>query len=643
MSATPANTKATAMVEIPLDQIEPSPWNRKQFNQQRLEELARTIVEMNGNFQPIVLRPLKGKGNVQFQIVAGERRWLATKIAVDKMGFPRKTISSTVREMTDAQAIKLTLMENHHREDLSVLERCRTYKFLLSQTDDATGKPFTRESIAKQIEVSYSVVCDILNADKAIAEVQEVANEGRLGSSHVQEIAKYTPEQQARILSFCFGGMSPKEIHKEKGVECSVPVRELRSWIGEEIHIDLTKAPFDTKDAFLLKGVPACINCLKRTGSDPGLFAEAQEVKKGDTCTDPSCYKAKCDALVQIKFAEAQRAQEPPAAPAKAPVPIPGGVKPLGAGYSQSAALAAANAGVVKKNGPADPATTPAPVIEVQKISSLQSYHIRGEKQKGVLYEDEYNLSKPGCKKEKKAIWVDGAKIASVVFICDVKSCTNHGFSGGGSGGQRDPITFERKQEIWGQKVQYVYRDELLKLIATKLPGKIGDQEMGFLAEHVLKTLPHRDHAKVARVLGLKDEDPESLLLSVRKMKPEGIARFLVVASLVEDLGSDGLAFGGPLDKESPLKIAAKAYRVDDDKLLTAAKAQLEPKRPKSEAERAKAEQAKVNEWAGVEKIAKKRVGKPLDAPKKKTKQVDHVKQAQARANKAKQKTKKKK
>src|SRR6185369_13828788 len=63
-----------------------------------------------------------------------------------------------------------------------------------------------------------------------------------------------------------------------------------------------------------------------------------------------------------------------------------------------------------------------------------------------------------------------------------------------------------------------------------------------------------------------------------------------VVAALVEELGSDGLAFGGPLDKESPLKIAAKAYKVDDEKLLTAAKAQLESKRPKSDAEKKQAE-----------------------------------------------------
>jgi hypothetical protein len=292
-------------------------------------------------------------------------------------------------------------------------------------------------------------------------------------------------------------------------------------------------------------------------------------------------------------------------------------VKPLGAGYSQSSALAAANAGIApKKDLP-----PPAPVIEVQKISSTDGWDpgaAYDNKKKDVLYEREYELAKPGCTKEKKAIYVDGDKMGQTTFICAVKSCSNHGYNhSSGSGGSRDPITFERKLEIWNQKVQYAYRDELLKLIFTKLPNKLGEQEMGFLAEHVLKTLPHRDHAKVARVLGLKDEDVDSLLLAVRKMKPESLARFLVVASLVEELGSDGLAFGGPLDKESPLKIASKAYKVDDDKLLTAAKAQLESKRPKSDAEKNQAEKTKAKEWAGVEKIAKKRVGKPLDAPKK--------------------------
>src|SRR6185369_9812065 len=126
-------------------------------------------------------------------------------------------------------------------------------------------------------------------------------------------------------------------------------------------------------DVFLLKGVPACVTCPKNTGCNPGLFAEAAKIKKGDLCTDPSCYKAKGEEYVKLKLAEAQKAPEPATiTPTKAQAPLPAGVKPLGAGYSQSSALAAANAGIVPKKD--TPQAPPAPVIEVQKISSTDGW-----------------------------------------------------------------------------------------------------------------------------------------------------------------------------------------------------------------------------------------------------------------------------
>lgn len=686
----------TAMVEILLDQIEPSPYNRKTFSQKAIEELAGSIVQTGGVLQPVVLRPVKGTN--KFQLVAGERRWLASKWAVEKLKFTRKTISATVKELTDAQAIEITLIENAQREDVHVLELCRTYKALLGQPDSTSGKPYTRELIAERVKIGYTTVCAIFNADKSIPEVQQVAHEGRINSSLVLEISKYEPKLQQRMFSECFGGVPIKEILKDKERECSVSVRDLRAWIGERIHIDLTKAPFDTKDEFLLKGVTSCLKCPKRTGSDPGLFAEAQEAKKGDTCTDSDCYKDKCGALVQLRIAEAQRVPETVAPPVTArdakhdaqlkralhsfagsekrwevlrnkgasdadlleeiidtlgdngassapeygsvaykggrdpgvwfdamvardkpslrgkellsevrivigiPLPI---IKTSGPSLSQSSALKAANAGVIPpKSAPA------APLIEVQKISSLQTYQVRGEALKDVLYENQYSIAKPGCTKEKKAIYVDGPKIGQFVFICAVKTCTNHGYSSS-STGPRDPITLERKTQIWEQKVQFVYRDELLKLIATKLPGKVGNTELIFIAEHVLQTMPHRSHEKVARALGIEYKGIEAMQIYMRKLNPEHLVRFVMVCSLVEDLGVDGLAFGGTLDKDEPLKLAAKAYKVDDQKLLDAAKAQLESKRPKSEKEKKAAEKAFSPE------APKKSASKPLDAPKK--------------------------
>ena len=75
-------------------------------------------------------------------------------------------------------------------------------------------------------------------------------------------------------------------------------VRQLREWIEREIHLDLKNAPFDGKDANLLPAAGACSACPKRTGNNPLLFPE---IGNKSLCTDPACYRAKVQALVQLR------------------------------------------------------------------------------------------------------------------------------------------------------------------------------------------------------------------------------------------------------------------------------------------------------------------------------------------------------
>jgi hypothetical protein len=98
----------------------------------------------------------------------------------------------------------------------------------------------------------------------------------------------------------------------------------------------------------------------------------------------------------------------------------------------------------------------------------------------------------------------------------------------------------------------------------------------------------------------------------MRKLKGDALMRFIVVCALVEDLGTGEVAWGGELDKESALKIAAKAYKIDDQKLLDAAKAQLESKRPKTEKEKAAKASKQPDNKAVVERANKaKQKSKP--------------------------------
>jgi ParB/RepB/Spo0J family partition protein len=613
----PATTR-----EVSLDQIEPSPWNRKRFNPKALEELAGSIVNTDGVVQAVVLRPMKAP-HKPYQLVAGERRWLASKIAREKLGFQRATITATVREMTDAQALEITLIENGQREDVPVLELCRAYKALMGQTDSDTGKPYTRELIAERTKKSYSLVCAILNSDQAIPEVQEAAARGKLSDSLVLEIAKYTPAEQKEAFTYCFGHQyrNLKEIEKDKNAESQISVRKFREWAAQHIHIELKAAPFDVKDEFLLKGVTSCVKCPKRTGSNPGLFAEANEMKKGDVCTDPSCFDAKKEAFIQIRIAEEQRQAAPAATvhvPAKATASLPAGVKPLGAGFSTTAAGAS----------PKKALPTPPP-IPIQKISSLCEWQVRANKQKDVLYEGDYTLAKPGCKKEKKAIWVDGPKIGQATFICDVANCGNHGYSSSGGGGSSHaPVTFERKLEIWNSRVQLVYRDSLAKGIVEAKPRELREQEARIVCDYVLRKMDYRDGRKICRVYGLKETSNgfssmnHGLERFAKGLKGDELLRFIVICAMEGELGLEDQYYGGALKPADPLAIVAADYKVDQAKLLTDAKAALEKKRPKSKAEKEKSESKKAKPAGDVKPAPnvkkKSKPGKSAKTKKKK-------------------------
>lgn len=628
--AVPAAIPVTELlVEVFLDQIEPSPFNRKKFNEKQLEELAASIVLTDGVIEPVILRRIDGS-KASYQLVAGERRWLASKRAVEKMGFQRKTIKSIVKTLTDAQAIELTLIENAQREDVHPLELCKTYKALMGQKDSTTGKEYTRELIAERVKKSYSLVCNILQADQLAPEIQKACMDGKISGSVALEICKYQPQDQEKIFLQCFGGGTEdttlydldyktlKEAVKDKDAEASISVRRLRDWIANNIHIDLTKAPFKTDDESLLKGVTSCVKCPKRTGSDPGLFAETQEVKKGDTCTDPGCYSAKKEAFIQIRIAEEQRK----AAPVAAPPPASNAATPakgMGSSFSQSAAAKAETTPAAKK---------PAKELPVQKISQEDEYNVT--KEKGVLYDGDFTIAAAKCQLTQKAIWVDGKDIGKIIEICVEDNCQVHGYRGSsGSVGSRAPITFGRRMEIWQQKVQFVFRDELLKTIVARVPEKLGDREVGMIARHMLRSLDYHDYPKLSRIFGLKD-NREALRTYVNKLKAAELARFVMACTFIKEIGIEGVFFSRSLGRAEELAVAAHDYKVNEDKLLEDAKAALEKKRPKTDAE--KAAILKTKEKGKTDAIAK---------DQKKVNVV--VKQIQKRGEPAKKAAKKKK
>src|SRR6266481_2967942 len=296
----------SSIQDIPLAKIRESKSNpRRFFDEAKLTELADNI-RQHGVLQPILLRPLPEGEAGTYELVAGARRYRASKLA------KRESIPATVRDLTDAQALELQVIENVQRVDVHPLDEAQGYAALIELQPDT----YIVESIAARVGRSPQYVSGRLRLIQLIPEAKQAFYEDKLTVAHAFEIARLQPNDQRRALQECFPQYrNATAILKDKKAEATT-VRELRAWIEREIHLDLTNAPFDPQDETLLPKAGACARCPKRTGSNPLLFPE---VRQKSTCTDRECYRAKVEALVQIQVKPLEEKGEKPLRVSQAP------------------------------------------------------------------------------------------------------------------------------------------------------------------------------------------------------------------------------------------------------------------------------------------------------------------------------------
>jgi ParB family chromosome partitioning protein len=168
-AAAPAKEAAlssTRMLDI--DLIDPSPYQpRTRFREEALEELARSI-RTSGIIQPLVVRPL---GN-RFQLIAGERRWRAAQRA----GLDR--VPTIVREVSDALALEMTLVENIQREDLNPIEQARAFDRLMEEFH------LTQEVVAERTGKDRTTVANAVRLLKLEPTILDLIEESRLSAGH---------------------------------------------------------------------------------------------------------------------------------------------------------------------------------------------------------------------------------------------------------------------------------------------------------------------------------------------------------------------------------------------------------------------------------------------------------------------------
>lgn len=167
------NDAAQAVTTLPLQRIEPNPNQpRKRFDEVELQALADSIGQ-HGLLQPLAVRDM---GNGYYQIIAGERRWRACRLA----GLSEVPV--TVVEADDRTVMELALVENLQREDLNPMEEAEGYRVLLEEYG------LTQEQAAKQVGKSRSAVANALRLLTLSDEVRALVENGELTAGHARAL-----------------------------------------------------------------------------------------------------------------------------------------------------------------------------------------------------------------------------------------------------------------------------------------------------------------------------------------------------------------------------------------------------------------------------------------------------------------------
>lgn len=157
---------------IPLEQIEPSPFQpRRVFDEASIVGLAQSI-RQSGVLQPVLVRAKAGGGGVQYELVAGERRWRAAQVA----GLA--TIPAIIKALDDEHAAELALVENVQREDLNAMERAWALRALV----DRFG--LTQAALAERVGLERPTVANLLRLTDLEVEITDLIAAGKLGAGH---------------------------------------------------------------------------------------------------------------------------------------------------------------------------------------------------------------------------------------------------------------------------------------------------------------------------------------------------------------------------------------------------------------------------------------------------------------------------
>jgi ParB family transcriptional regulator, chromosome partitioning protein len=195
-AATESRNAEDQLTHLPTQQLTRGKYQpRREMDSQALEELA-TSIRNQGIIQPLIVRPIGD----QYEIIAGERRWHAAKMA----GLTEVPV--IIRHIPDEAAIAIALIENIQREDLNPIEEAFALQRLIEEFD------MTHQQVAESVGKSRTTVTNLLRLLVLPDEIKTLLESGRLEMGHARTLITLSEEQQLKIAEMIVArGLSVRE------------------------------------------------------------------------------------------------------------------------------------------------------------------------------------------------------------------------------------------------------------------------------------------------------------------------------------------------------------------------------------------------------------------------------------------------
>lgn len=181
----PAEEHGERIQSLPLDQIVPSPLQpRHEFRSEHLQELVESIRE-RGIIQPLIVR----KVGSQYELIAGERRWRASR------ELHLKEAPVIVRQASDQEVLELALIENLQREDLNPIEEAMAYARLHKDFN------MTQEDISRRVGKSRAAVANAMRLLDLHEDIQALLKQGRISVGHAKVLLSLKSHDEQKLLA----------------------------------------------------------------------------------------------------------------------------------------------------------------------------------------------------------------------------------------------------------------------------------------------------------------------------------------------------------------------------------------------------------------------------------------------------------